>query len=193
MPSMSLGEAKFCRSAPWRLVSRRVLAWAVDGVSLQGKVLEIGGGSGAMAEELVRAHPGISLITTDVDPAMVATAQRRLADQPSVKVQQADVTALPFPDESFNAVLTFLMLHHVIEWERAITEAARVLRPGGVLAGYDLTGSREAAWLHRLDRSPHRLIGPHALGPVLAKAGLEVSELRYSLGERVVRFAATRL
>ena len=50
MPAMSPFEAAVCRSAPWRLVARRlVLPWALQGIRPQGKVLEIGAGSGAMA------------------------------------------------------------------------------------------------------------------------------------------------
>ena len=67
------------------------------------------------------------------------------------------------------------MLHHVIEWERAVTEAARVLRPGGSFVGYDLLASRMVSLVHRADRSPHRLIEPGAFEPVLDHVHLMVS------------------
>lgn len=84
------------------------------------------------------------------------------------------------------------MLHHVRYWEQSIAEAARVLRPGGTLIGYDLTASRLASWVHLADRSPHRLIDRGALEPVLARAGLEADGRRYSFGGRVVRFVACK-
>ncbi|MEX5265258.1 hypothetical protein RF640_14660 [Kocuria sp. CPCC 205231] len=52
MPRMSVLEASFCRSAPWGLVARRMVPWATQGFPVTGDVLEIGGGSGAMAEAI---------------------------------------------------------------------------------------------------------------------------------------------
>ena len=167
MPKMSALEASFCRSAPWALVARRMVPWATQGFPVTGDVLEIGGGSGAMAEAIARAHPRVRLTMTDADPVMVEAAQDRLAGHPLVQARQADATRLPFEDESFDTILSFLMLHHVIEWEHAVTEASRVLRPGGAFMGYDLLASPMASLVHRADRSPHRLIKPGAFGPVL--------------------------
>jgi 2-polyprenyl-3-methyl-5-hydroxy-6-metoxy-1,4-benzoquinol methylase len=97
MPVMSLVEKSFCRSAPWRAFARgRVLPWSLAGASLSGEVLEPGAGSGA--------YPDIRLTVTDVDQAMVETASHRLSCLAGVTVKQADVTALPFDDGSFDTV-----------------------------------------------------------------------------------------
>ena len=190
MPAMSAFEAWFCRSSPWRLASRRVLSWAIQGVPIEGDVLEIGGGSGAMAGDLLRSQPLLRLTVTDHDPAMVEAARERLGEFPQATVRQADATRLPFTGETFNVVLSFLMLHHVIDWEQTITEVRRVLRPGGQFVGYDLTYSVAASWLHRVDRSPHRLIDRRALEPALTHAGLRATRLCDSMGGRMVRFVA---
>ena len=190
MPGMSALEAAFCRSAPWRLVARKVVPWATQGVTLTGDVLEIGGGTGAMAEEIARAFPRARIVTTDFDPAMVDAARARLARVPAVDARQADATDLPFADESFDVAASFLMLHHVIDWERATTEIGRVLRPGGTFVGYDLTASLPAKWVHFVDRSPHRLIGRGQLEPVLSSAGFDAVSVRYTFGGTVLRFVA---
>lgn len=79
MPVMSAIEGAFCRSGPWRSFARRsVLPWALDGHRLAGDVLEIGGGSGAMAAGVARDYPDVRLTVTDVDEAMVASARERL-------------------------------------------------------------------------------------------------------------------
>ena len=192
MPTMSALEGAFCRSAPWRLAARRVVSWATQGVSLAGDVLEIGGGSGATADELARANASLRLTTTDYDPVMVGAARKRLAKYSHVAARQADATQLPFDDETFDFVVSFLMLHHVVDWEKAIAEVARVLRPGGIFIGYDLTASRAASWVHLADRSPHRLIERGAFEPVLGHVGLDVIGLRYSFGGRMLRFAARK-
>ena len=192
MPTMSALEGAFCRSAPWRFAARRVVSWATQGVSLTGDVLEIGGGSGATADELARANPALRLTMTDYDPVMVGAARKRLTKYPHVAALQADVRQLPFDDGTFDFVVSFLMLHHVVDWEKAIAEVARVLRPGGIFTGYDLTASRAASWVHLADRSPHRLIERGAFAPVLRQVKLDVVGLRYSFGGRVLRFTARK-
>lgn len=190
MPSMSLKEASFCRSRTWRRLARRIAPWATQGVPLTGNVLEIGGGSGTMAEAILRTDPQVRVTVTDIDPAMVRVAQERFARCARATVHRADATRLPYDDESFDAVASFLMLHHVLEWEAAVAEAARVLRPHGVFVGYDLVASRAASWVHRIDGSAYRLIEQGALEPVLARAGLDVLAVRYAFFGLVVRFVA---
>ena len=94
MPRMSTAEALFCRSALWHFLAPRMIPWATQDCSLAGRVLEIGGGSGAMAEAIIHSHGQVNLTTTDVDPAMVQAAQRSLAGLP-IEARQADATALP--------------------------------------------------------------------------------------------------
>lgn len=101
-------------------------------MELDGEVLEIGGGSGAMADGAARAYPNVRLTVTDIDDAMVHAARARLAARGNVRVDRADVTDLPFADDAYDVVMSHLMLHHVIDWRDALAEAARVLRPGGV-------------------------------------------------------------
>src|SRR4051794_21032436 len=121
---MTRFQSTFCRSAPWRTVARRVvLPWALQGSRPQGDVLEIGAGSGAMAAELVAVHPDVRMTVTDVDEAMVDVASARLAPfSERATARAADATALPFADESFDIVLSWVMLHHTVQWETALAE-----------------------------------------------------------------------
>jgi ubiquinone/menaquinone biosynthesis C-methylase UbiE len=153
-------EQGFCRSAPWRWFAGNVaLPWALQGAQLSGDVLEIGSGSGAMAAELVRRFPNVCLTATDYDESMVEAARERLHEfGERVEVQRADATLLPFPDASFDAVVSFIMLHHVIDWEKALAEAVRVLRPNGRLVGFDLLASRTMQLFHRAESSAERMM-----------------------------------
>ena len=190
MPSMSVIERTFCRTRAWRIfTTRSVLPWALQGLEPAGDLLELGAG---MAEATADAFPGAKVTATDIDPVMVDAARRRLADRPEVRVQQADVTDLPFDDRSFDVVASHLMLHHVIAWDRALAETFRVLRPGGILIGYDLTDSLAARLVHRLDRSPHALIRADAFEPGLLAAGFCDVGVTEGFGGRVVRFRASR-
>lgn len=193
MPVMSAIESAFCRSALWRSFAHRVvLPWALEGRRLSGDVLEIGGGSGAMAGGVAWTFPHARLTVTDIDEAMVSTARTRLASCENVVVEQADVTALPFEDSTFDVVTSYLMLHHVIAWQVALTEAARVLRPGGALLGYDLNDTRVARFIHRADGSPHRIVSATELRGGLAEAGLTAVTVQPSVGGHLMRFRAEK-
>ena len=193
MPVMSAIEGAFCRSAPWRVFARRsVVPWALDGQRPAGEVLEIGGGSGAMADAVARRFPEVRLTVTDVDPVMVDSAEERLRRHPHVRVQHADVTALPFAADSFDVVTSYLMLHHVIDWREALAEVARVAVPGGTILGYDLTDTRLARLVHRVDGSPHRILAPDELRDGLAASGLVDVAVRLSARAHLMRFRAVK-
>jgi ubiquinone/menaquinone biosynthesis C-methylase UbiE len=122
-------------------------------------VLEIGAGSGAMAAELLVTYPDLQLTVTDYDEEMVDAAASRLSQfRERVTARQADATALPFADGSFDVVLSWVMLHHTVEWEIALAEAMRVLRPGGHLVGYDLLSTPPLRLLHPASDQSHRMI-----------------------------------
>jgi SAM-dependent methyltransferase len=182
-----------CRSAPWRgFAGRVVLPWALQGIELRGEVLEIGCGSGAMAAEVLRSFPEVRLTATDYDESMVRVAGRRLSAFSSrAEVRQADATVLPFPDASFDAVLSFVMLHHVVRWEAALAEAARVLRPGGTLIGYDLLGDGAGRILHRRDRTA-RLMGGVELRQMLLELAGVGAATKPAFGGLVARFTAQK-
>lgn len=182
MPVMSRLERRVCTSPPWNLVAERVvLPWALQRANLSGEVLEIGAGSGAMAAGLLRAHPDVRLTVTDIDPAMCESAERRLQRfGPRAEVRVADSVALPFADDTFDAVVSFLMLHHVGAWESAVHEATRVARPGGRVFVYDLLGSRLWELAHGISRSDDiRVVTLRELGAVLQELPAHRIELRH--------------
>ena len=190
---MSVLEAALCRSAPWRAIARHaVLPWALQGEALRGDVLELGGGSGAMAVGAARSHPTARLTVTDVDPAMVEAAARALSQLRNVTVDLADMTALPYPDRSFDIATSYLMLHHVVDWRRGVEEVARVLRPGGVFVGYDLTDTPITRAVHVVDRSAHLLVVPSDLHAQLQEAGFADVTVRTGFAGTVARFRARR-
>jgi len=191
VPTMSRFQSAFCRSAPWRSFARRVvLPWALQGFRPRGDVLEIGAGSGAMAAELLAMYPDIRLTVTDVDDEMVEAASARLSQfGDGVTARYADANALPFPDGAFDAVLSWVMLHHTLEWETALAEAIRVLRPGGQLVGYDLLSTPPMRLLHR-DASAHlRIIRLPELREALRDLPVDQALLTPSLSGVTVRFS----
>ena len=134
---MNFLHNRICRSALWqRTVEERLLPWALDGVDLTGRVLEIGPGFGATTRVLARRTADLTAV--EIDPRLAGRLRENLGDD--VTVVTGDAAELPFPDASFDAVLSFTMLHHVPTpdlQDRIFAEAHRVLAPGGVLAGSD--------------------------------------------------------
>lgn len=177
---MSDLESVFCRTPLWRSFARRYVVPRVLPRELGAEVLEIGCGSGAMAAEVLRARPDVQrYVATDVDPAMVALARRQLAGfGERAEAQEVDAAGLPFTDGSFDVVVSWLMLHHTISWEQVLADAARVLRPGGLLAGYDLPDLRRSRFIHRLTRSTVRMVAPEDLTAELERLGLREVKVR---------------
>jgi ubiquinone/menaquinone biosynthesis C-methylase UbiE len=190
MPVMSRSERAFCCGAVWRS-SSAVIARELRAQRLGRDVLEIGAGCGYVAQQLLSRNPELALTAIDIDPHMTQAAATRLLGFPNASAKTADATAMPFPDDSFDSVVSCLMLHHIVDWEPAVAEVARVLRPGGTFLGYDLVRTPLASVFHRLDGSPHRLIVPRDFRAECAKNGLTASLQSRLLGH-VMRFVASK-
>ena len=175
MPAMSQVESLVLRSAPWRaFATRTILTWALAGERLDGDALEVGSGSGAVAVALLERFPQLRLTASDVDPQMVLAAGKRLARYGErATVAHADAARLPFADDTFDLALAFLMLHHVGNWEAALRELVRVVRPGGQVLGCDMIHSRFLDWSERAFGSgEERLIALDVFGREAAQLGL---------------------
>lgn len=105
------------------------------------RVLDLGAGTGKLTAELVGR--GYDVVAVEPDPAMLAVLRDRL---PGVDARAGAAEDIPLPDGSVDAVLAGQALHW-FEPERAAPELARVLRPGGVLAGLWNGDDGEVAWV----------------------------------------------
>lgn len=115
-------------------------------LSSSAQCLELGCGNGDVARRIFETYGLSRYIATDYDPDQIATARRLFARKfPSglpagLELRTADALRLDFPDDSFDAVFAFAMLHHVggthgdfDEMAKALAEIDRVLRPSGRL------------------------------------------------------------
>jgi SAM-dependent methyltransferase len=177
-----------CRSGWWRrTVEERLLPWALRGVELGDRVLEVGPGFGATTRIIARGTRRLTVV--EINDGLAG----RLRDTvpPAVTVVTGDATALPFEDGSFSAVLCFTMLHHVPSPElqdRLFAQAHRVLRPGGVFAGSDSLPSRRFRLLHVGDVMIP--LDPAGLPGRLRGAGF--TEVDTSVAKQSVRFRARK-
>lgn len=108
-----------------------------------GDVLDIASGDGVTAE-LIGPHAR-SLVCLDASPKVVAAARERLKRFSRVQVVEGDMHALPFPRPCFDLVLLMHALTYADRPALALSEAARVLRPGGRLLATCLARHEHAA------------------------------------------------
>ena len=127
-------------------------------VDLSGKrVLECSCGHGGGASYLVRTQHPASYTGLDFNPDGVAFAKRRY-DLPGLDFVHGDAENLPFPDESFDAVLNVEASHAYPHFDRFLSEMVRVLRPGGHFLYVDFRGFLEYdAWDAALAGLPLRM------------------------------------
>lgn len=98
-------------------------------------ILELGCGPGHLWRNCVNRIPvGWRITLSDLSPGMVDAAWRNLVVAGrNFKFEQIDAQSIPYPEESFDAVIANHMLYHVPDRSKAIAEIRRVLKPGGHL------------------------------------------------------------
>jgi demethylmenaquinone methyltransferase/2-methoxy-6-polyprenyl-1,4-benzoquinol methylase len=102
------------------------------------RVLDVATGTGLVAAELIR-QKGCAVVGLDQSPEMLAVARERL---PDVELAEASAESLPFADVSFDALTFTYLLRYVDEPGATLAELARVVRPGGTIAGLEFAVPR---------------------------------------------------
>lgn len=162
-----------------RRASRTLMAAAE--VKSGDRVLDVGSGPGSFARLLAAAVGRSGSVTgLDAAPEMVEYALRRARGLDNCSFQAGGAEALPFPDGSFDVVVSSLVLHHLPDDSRlaAVREMKRVLRPQGRLLLADFSIPRRGFWHvvgaitghSRAQASMMRRTSP--LEPLVAEAGL---------------------
>ena len=117
----------------------------------KGDVLEIGGGTGS---NLTYYGPAVSSLTvTEPEEPMLKRLEKKVREQGSAaKVVRAPAEKLPFEDDSFDTVVSTLVLCGVVDQRQALGEIHRVLRPGGRLLFIEHVRSDDPKLAKKQDR-----------------------------------------
>ncbi len=125
-----------------RLVARPFIDWL--GILPEGRWCDVGCGTGALSTAVLDEASPHDVVGIDPSPEFIAYAREHVQD-PRSRFEPGDAQALPFPEGAFDAVVSGLVLNFVPQPERAVSEMARVVRPGGTVAVYvwDYAGRME--------------------------------------------------
>jgi len=134
--------------------SRAAVRWALAS-SAGPRVLDLGAGTGKLTGALVEL--GADVIAVEPDPAMLTELCRAL---PTVRALPGSAEAVPLPDASVDAVVAGNAMHW-FDMDVAGPEIARVLVPGGILAGLWNVVDNRVDWVAGLER----VSGGTAVGP----------------------------
>ncbi len=108
----------------------------------QGSLLDIGTGTGDIAQEARTRYPAVQAIGADFTFEMMAVGQQT---RPSLPFTQADTFHLPYADNTFDAVVSGFMIRNVVDREAAFREQTRVTKPGGRVVCLETTPPSNAA------------------------------------------------
>ena len=159
-------------------------------------VLEVAAGTGMVTE--VAAPRARRYVATDTTGEMLDLLRHRSRNLPNIEVKSADALSLDFPDNTFDTVVMANLLHLLDDPARALSEAKRVLRPGGTLVAPTFAHGQ-----HLLANVVSRLLGlsgfpvvtrfrGQQLDTLLAESGFEVVDGRWFAGVLPIRFVAAR-
>jgi demethylmenaquinone methyltransferase / 2-methoxy-6-polyprenyl-1,4-benzoquinol methylase len=151
-------------------------------------VLDVATGTGAVSRELI-ARTGCTVVGLDQSTEMLAEARSRLPA--SVRLVEGTAEALPFADDSFDALTFTYLLRYVSDPSATIRELARVVKPGGTIAGLEFAVPR-GIW-----RPPWELyvrVGLPLAGRAISKGWADVGDfLGPSIRDFYERWPETRL
>lgn len=102
-------------------------------------VLDLGCGNGTGLLALAKTRAPASLTGIDVDPAQLARAKKRLVSTHTVaRLIEANAEKISLPAHTFDVITATGCLHHVPQWQQALTEITRLLRHGGLLYMFEI-------------------------------------------------------
>jgi SAM-dependent methyltransferase len=171
----------------WSFYVERTLRETLSRLELRAgeSLLDVGCGTGMLLEALSISVPDAKLSGVDPSPEMLEVARKRL--DAAVILEESHAESLPFPDASFDVVVSASAFHYFRDPLGALEEMARVLRPNGRLVVTDWCDDYVVCricdlWLRLFGRGHFRIYGEKQCRQFLEKAGFtDVRVDRYKI------------
>lgn len=137
----------------------------------EGKVLDVSCGTGKFLQELAERKK-IQMYGADLSSQMITKAHKQLGNQARLKI--ADVHSLPFPDNTFDYVVSTESFHHYYDQSLALAEMKRVSKKGGKVIVVDINFFlRPIHWIfEKLEPGCVKINGRKEMGSLFQKTGL---------------------
>jgi ubiquinone/menaquinone biosynthesis C-methylase UbiE len=138
------------------------------------RVLDVGCGTGELLSRLAAKYPNVQLSGLDPVPEMLELARDKLSDEVELRVGWAN--ELPWPDKSFDLVVSCNMFHYITHPIDAVREMERVLRPGGRIVITDWCDDYVACrlcnlYLHIMSKAHYKTYSESECASLLKRAG----------------------
>ena len=123
----------------WRRYLARTLGFLKASISFRSsdKILDIACGTGEFERLILSEYPDQQMIGIDISEKMLHLAREKCSGNPNVAFLKADASGLPFPDHSFDLVISVNSLHYFDKPSASLAEMRRVLLPRGSLVILD--------------------------------------------------------
>lgn len=187
----NIGQTIFEHVPTWHEDSERQRVMDFYKIALRGKVLDGGCGAGELTFYLCRLPNIENIVGIDIAENIIRKSEKRAEGLNEKKISfiQASVTDLPFEKNTFDTVLSFETLEHILDVRKALQEFNRVLKNGGYLA----ISTVELSWLKRViisallfdsyfdPETPHiRFFTKRTLKNLLEKCGFGVIQYKWT-------------
>ena len=126
----------------------------------QGTLLDIGTGPARLLLKLHQQSPGMRLVGIDASSAMVAQAKQNVAQaglSEFIEVKEGSASHIPFPDQSFDIVVSTVSMHHWKQPEACLHEIYRVLKDNSFALIYDIVSDTPQSTMDEIKREFGRL------------------------------------
>lgn len=162
--------------------------WLISNYEIKDgmRVLELGTGTG----DMWKGHGDLiakcdKLVLSDFSEGLLDTARKNIGEFENVEYKQIDIQDIPFEDNSFDIVIANMMLYHVPDIDKAISEVRRVLKADGIFysATYGENNFNDiiAGWFGLIGKNydPNHLFTLQNGGDILGKEFADIEVRRY--------------